>query len=58
MKKITVKIDGDEVKVETSGFPGMTCHNELEALDLPVGVTRDVNQPNKGVAVAERAYQT
>lgn len=57
MKKVVVKVDGDEVKVEMEGFVGMTCAQELQNLNLPVEATQDITQPDRGVSIAEKKVQ-
>lgn len=50
-KKITIKFDGEKTVIESEGYVGMTCHNELSSLNLPFKVESETPMPNRGVAV-------
>jgi len=49
VKKITIHIDGDDVKIDQNGYEGISCLTELEALNLPYDKVTDSVKPNKGV---------
>ena len=48
-KQIHISIDGAKTTVETEGYVGMTCLDEIKDLNLPFKTENVMPMPSKGV---------